>query len=152
MSAKQITWTASAAQVAALEKAATALNGVSWCEKDNTAESVFEQFIKWGIDDLLNNPKSLASEISQGIETNEEPDSEADNRKAREVYHAICGAFNVGKADNRDGCNRSPGDRDEGAKGEGASAEYWQSHPDMLKRVLSGQVERDGRKGEGVTK
>ena len=96
MSAKQITWTASAAQVAALEKAATALNGVSWCEKDNTAESVFEQFIKWGIDDLLNNPKSLASEISQGIETNEEPDSEADNRKAREVYHAICRAFNIG--------------------------------------------------------
>lgn len=129
MSAKQITWTASAAQVAALEKAATALNGVSWCEKDNTAESVFEQFIKWGIDDLLNNPKSLASEISQGIETNEEPDSEADNRKAREVYHAICDAFNVGEAGGEIG-----GENEQEQANEGTSAEYWQAHPDMMTR------------------
>lgn len=129
MSAKQITWTASAAQVAALEKAATALNGVSWCEKDNTAESVFEQFIKWGIDDLLNNPKSLASEISQGIETNEEPDSEADNRKAREVYHAICAAFNIGKAGGEIG-----GEIGQARGNEGTGAAYWQAHPDMMTR------------------
>lgn len=145
MSAKQITWTASAAQVAALEKAATALNGVSWCEKDNTAESVFEQFIKWGIDDLLNNPKSLASEISQGIETNEEPDSEADNRKAREVYHAICAAFNVGKAGGEIG-----GEIGQARGNEGTDTEYWKSHPDMMKRIIANQVQTDN--GEGVTK
>ena len=148
MNAKAITWTASAAQVETLEKVARALNGVSWCEKDNTAQSVFEQFIKWGIDTLLDNPKQLADEISDSIETNEADNTDADNRKTREVYHAICRAFNVGESET-DG--REDGREDGQAKAnEGTGAAYWQAHPDMMKRILANQVQTDN--GEGMTK
>ena len=139
MNANTITWTASAAQVAALEKVARALNGVSWCEKDNTAESVFGQFIKRGIDKLFDNPRQLADEISDSIDTGEADNTDADNRKAREVYHAICRAFNVGEAE-------TDGREDGQAQANGGTgAAYWQAHPDMMKRILAEQVQTTAR-------
>lgn len=53
MSAKRITWTARVGQVAMLERAAATLNNVPWCQSDNTAETVFDEFIKPCINDIF---------------------------------------------------------------------------------------------------
>lgn len=89
MSANQITWTANAAQVATLEKAATAMNAVSWCKRDNTAQSVFAEFVATFIADIINDPCELARTIESAIDTDEDETSEAHTRKVAELSEAL---------------------------------------------------------------
>ena len=52
-----------------LKKVADVLNGVSWCDNDNTAEGLFDAFVFPFLDDYLDSPKQLAENILGCIAT-----------------------------------------------------------------------------------
>ena len=54
-----------------LKRVADTMNTVSWCD-DNTAESVFEEFVFPWMLDFLRSPKELAGSILDGIATGED--------------------------------------------------------------------------------
>jgi len=64
-----------------LERVAQAMNGVSWCDTDNTPETVFENFVFPWSEDFLDSPARLAESILDGIATSE------DGRTAPEPLH-----------------------------------------------------------------
>ena len=55
-----------------LKRVADTMNTVSWCNDDNTAESVFEEFVFPWMLDFLQSPKRLAESILEGIATGED--------------------------------------------------------------------------------
>lgn len=95
MSANTITWTASAKQIAMLEKAAATMNAVSWCDKDNTAKTVFDNFFLPWMTQLLENPVDLMSNICDGIETGFESYTAEDKARVAELRKAFRAAFNI---------------------------------------------------------
>ena len=55
-----------------LGRVAQAMNGVKWCEGDNTAESVFNEFV-WHWDGvMLNSPAEISESVLGGIATGED--------------------------------------------------------------------------------
>lgn len=97
MSAKRITWTARVGQVAMLERAAATLNNVPWCQSDNTAETVFDEFIKPCINDIFDDVEMFIENIYHGIDTGEDEGSRAHFDKVLQLEVALREAFK-GKA------------------------------------------------------
>ena len=58
-----------------LKKVAEAMNGVSWCNHDNTAKDVFDAFVFPCAEDYLDSPKELAESILSCIATGEDGES-----------------------------------------------------------------------------
>ena len=54
-----------------LDRIARAMNKVSWCDNDNTPETVFDGFVWPILDDLLGSSNELCGLISTGIATGE---------------------------------------------------------------------------------
>jgi hypothetical protein len=73
---RRITFTVYGKRYANLERVARAMNKTSWC-CDNTAESVFENFVLPWIEDLLDSTDELCGSILEGIATSDDGPTEA---------------------------------------------------------------------------
>ena len=52
-----------------LKRVADAMNTVSWCENDNTPESVFCEFVKWDFGELLGSLRNIGECVAANIDT-----------------------------------------------------------------------------------
>ena len=52
-----------------LKRVADTMNTVSWCDGDNTPETVFDEFVKWEIDYTLGSVRELCSQVAEAIDT-----------------------------------------------------------------------------------
>ena len=55
-----------------LERIARAMNGIAWCDDDNTPESVFEAFVFTAAEQMLKDTRELCGFICDGISTGED--------------------------------------------------------------------------------
>lgn len=55
-----------------LAKVAEAMNSCSWCDSDNTAESVFRNFVVTWVENMLDDTTTLCDSILDGIATDGE--------------------------------------------------------------------------------
>ena len=87
-----------------LHRAAETMNGVSWCEKDNTAASLlaylvtFDTLANWGEQGKHYRYNGLSEEldlIADGIDAGEDADTDEDKRKREELRQALHAAFDV---------------------------------------------------------
>ena len=82
---EKITWTATPEQMRTLEKAANILNCTSWCKKDNTAQSVFAEFVEPLVSCMLDDWPNLAENIWNGIDTGEDETGARHEAKVKEL-------------------------------------------------------------------
>ena len=69
---RRITFTVNDEQYANLERIAGAMNNVQWTCCDNTAESVFNLFVRPLVENCLDSPAELCELISSGIATSDD--------------------------------------------------------------------------------
>lgn len=66
---KRITLTVDGERYALLERVAEALNGIPWCDKDNTPESVFHGWVWPFADGPMRDPRELCGLVEGSFET-----------------------------------------------------------------------------------
>lgn len=69
---RRITFTVDGERYADLERVANAMNRVSWCDNDNTPESVFRDFVLPFAENLLDSSAELCDVILGGIATGDD--------------------------------------------------------------------------------
>lgn len=69
---RTITLTISGERYDALERVAKAMNTVSWCDSDNTPETVFEGFVGSWVEGMLDSPSDLCDTVLSGIATGDD--------------------------------------------------------------------------------
>lgn len=68
----RITFTVTGERYALLKRVADAMNKVSWCDNDNTPESVFMGFVEPFAGGLLDSPDELCEAVLTGIATSDD--------------------------------------------------------------------------------
>ena len=66
---KRITLTIDGERYAVLERVAEALNGIPWCENDNTPESVFREWVWPFADGPMCYPRELCGLVEESFDT-----------------------------------------------------------------------------------
>ncbi len=66
---KKITLTIEGKQYENLKRIADAMNTVSWCDTDNTPETVWKGFVEWGLTYTLDSIRELCEQVEGGIDT-----------------------------------------------------------------------------------
>ncbi len=74
---RRITFTVDGERYARLERVARAMNQTSWCMDDNTAKSVFKEFVLPAAETLLDSTAELCDFILGGIATSDDNKGEA---------------------------------------------------------------------------
>ena len=74
---RTITFTIDGERYANLERVAIAMNKVSWCDSDNSPETVLRAFVLPWAENLLDSPYELCDTILDGIATDDEGLGEA---------------------------------------------------------------------------
>ena len=87
--AKRITLTVDGERYAALERVAEALNGIPWCDKDNTPESVFHEWVWPFADGPMRDPRELCELVEGDFDTGHAPGTPADRARLADVRAAF---------------------------------------------------------------
>ena len=90
--ARSITITIDGERYALLERVAEALNGIPWCEHDNTPESVFYEWVWPFADGPMRDPRELCMLVVESFDTGYAPDTPADRARLAEVRAALVAA------------------------------------------------------------
>jgi len=95
---RRITLTIDGERYAALERVAEALNGIPWCDKDNTPESVFREWVWPFADGPMRDPRELCELVEGSFDTGHAPGTPADRTRLAEVRAAFVahGLYNTG--------------------------------------------------------
>ena len=86
---KRITLTIDGERYAALERVAEALNGIPWCCSDNTAESVFREWVWPFADDPTRNPREWCGLVEGSFDTGYADGTPEDRARIAEVRAAF---------------------------------------------------------------
>jgi hypothetical protein len=86
---KRITLTIDGERYAVLERVAEALNGIPWCENDNTPESVFREWVWPFADGPMRDPRELCGLVEGSFETGFPDGTPEDMARLAEVRAAF---------------------------------------------------------------
>ena len=86
---KRITLTIDGERYAALERVAEALNGIPWCDNDNTPESVFFGWLWPFADGPMRDTRELCETVEGSFDTGYDPETPEDKARLAEVRAAF---------------------------------------------------------------